>query len=155
MRIWIDTEFNGFGGKLLSIALVAEDQSYLYEVLPAAMEECVEWVQENVLPQIKADPEGGEIEFYTPLITVKHKISEFLCKYDHVEIIADWPDDIRYLMELLIVGPGLAVSTPTIMNLTIDRSLNGLSMLPHHAYFDAVGNMMQQLNNEYGTKPYV
>lgn len=34
MNIFIDCEFNGFGGQLMSMALVAEDGREFYEVLP-------------------------------------------------------------------------------------------------------------------------
>lgn len=156
MRIWIDTEFNGFGGHLLSVALVAEDGSYLYEVLPRAVcEPSVTWVAQNVIPQIMDDPAGGKLEYATPLITVKHKVSDFLTKYDCVEIIADWPDDFKYLMELLILGPGIAIPTQNQMMFTLDRTLNGRSQVPHHAYYDALANMEQQLTDEYGMRPNV
>lgn len=29
MRIWLDTEFNGFGGDLISIGMIAEDVQHL------------------------------------------------------------------------------------------------------------------------------
>lgn len=155
MRIWIDTEFNGFGGRLLSVALVAEDGSYLYEVLPLALQPCVDWVAENVIPQIFINPAGGKIEHATSTGLVSHLLSNFLMKYDHVEIIADWPDDIKYLMQLMILGPGIAITTQPVMTFTINRELNGTSRIPHHAYFDALANMEQQLTDEYGMKPYV
>lgn len=34
MRIYVDCEFNGFGGELMSMALVAEDGREWYNVLP-------------------------------------------------------------------------------------------------------------------------
>ena len=156
MRIWIDTEFNGFGGELLSIALVAEDGSYLYEVLPHAINKpTCKWVTENVIPHILDDPAGDKLEHVSLPVVISYEVSHFLMKYDWVEVIADWPDDIKYLMDLLIIGPGVAVPTQDQLMFTIDRTLGGKSQVPHHAYYDALGNMEQQLTDEYGIKPNV
>jgi len=40
------------------------------------------------------------------------------------------------------------VNTPVKMMYTVNRALCGESKLPHHAYFDALGNMEQQLKAE-------
>ena len=34
MKLFLDCEFNGFGGELISMALVDENERYFYEVLP-------------------------------------------------------------------------------------------------------------------------
>lgn len=50
MRLFIDGEWNSFGGDLISLALVAEDGREWYEVL-----DCVDphpWVAENVIPKL-------------------------------------------------------------------------------------------------------
>ena len=48
MKLFLDCEFNGFGGELISMALVDENERYFYEVLP-----CINptsWVLDNVIP---------------------------------------------------------------------------------------------------------
>ena len=51
MRYFLDTEFNGFGGALLSLALVPEDGQEFYVTL-----ECDDpvfpWVERNVVPYL-------------------------------------------------------------------------------------------------------
>lgn len=49
MNLYIDCEFNGFGGQLISMALVAEDGTEFYEVVPL-LEEVTPWVAEHVMP---------------------------------------------------------------------------------------------------------
>ena len=47
MKLFLDCEFNGFGGELISMALVDENERYFYEVLP-----CINptaWVLDNVI----------------------------------------------------------------------------------------------------------
>jgi hypothetical protein len=56
MRYFLDAEFNGFGGELVSIALVPED-----DALPAFYEAIIckkptVWVRENVQPVLDKHP---------------------------------------------------------------------------------------------------
>lgn len=151
MRMWIDTEFNGFGGELLSIALLAEDGSYLYKVIYYPEIKICEWVQLHVIPYILQNP-LTEIKDETLVETksmIQNQLKSFLMKYDSVEIIADWPDDIKYFCDLLIIGPGYAIDTPKELKFTIDRELDSISKLPHHAYYDALGNMEATLTKEW------
>lgn len=52
MRYYLDTEFDGFGGPLLSLALVREDGASFYVVTSASAEN--EWVKANVEPILLA-----------------------------------------------------------------------------------------------------
>ncbi|HET8689045.1 MAG TPA: hypothetical protein VFM18_20740, partial [Methanosarcina sp.] len=54
MKIWLDTEFNGWSGDLISIALVPEYGMPFYEVLPCDLPQ--KWVVENVLPNLRKAP---------------------------------------------------------------------------------------------------
>ena len=50
MRYFLDTEFNGFGGELISLALVPEHgHDEYYAVLPLP-DELHPWVERNVVP---------------------------------------------------------------------------------------------------------
>lgn len=131
MNIWIDCEFNGFGGKLISMALVPELQQWhsFYQVLPLSYYGPVNpWVQANVIPVLYKDPCKSIIQFQL-------KLKEFLSQYVEVTIIADWPDDIKYFCEALITGPGCRMSTP-ILNMKIVRD-DTVSAIPHNALEDA------------------
>jgi len=58
MRYFLDTEFNGFGGALISLALVPEigDQDFYVSLpLPA---EIHPWVEKNVIPYLRFVPPG-------------------------------------------------------------------------------------------------
>lgn len=96
-KLFIDTEFNGFGGELMSMALVAEDGKEFYEVVKL-YGDLDPWVEENVVPCLLKV--GGTYE------QLQDKMFSFLSQYDNIEIIADWPDDIRYFCQAVIVGPG-------------------------------------------------
>jgi hypothetical protein len=121
MRYFLDTEFNGFGGGLISLALVPESDTYrtyhnedipldsLY--LATICKNPEPWVAENVIPLVDiGNPE------YVPISQFGHKIAEYFRVHlymtgdPRIEIITDWPDDIRYFCECLITKPGEMVN---------------------------------------------
>jgi hypothetical protein len=124
---YIDTEFNGFGGKLISLAIVTEYGSEFYEVL-----ECpapVPWVAQHVMPILEKEPVSFEV--------FQAKLQAFLFHMPQIRLIADWPDDIKYFCESLIVSPGVAINHPPI-SFVLDRTLSsGASKVPHNALHDA------------------
>lgn len=131
MKLWIDCEFNEFGGDLISMALVAEDGQEFYEVLNLETDEKYgSWVYFNVVPYLNKDPITKE--------AFQRKLWQFLNQWEEVHIIADWPDDIKYFCMSLITGPGMALNTPVKMTMQIDRELNtSASAILHNALEDA------------------
>ena len=57
LRYFLDTEYNGWGGALLSLALVPDDGEELYLTLDwdGALEP---WVERNVIPYLDTVPDG-------------------------------------------------------------------------------------------------
>lgn len=135
MKYFLDTEFNGFGGKLISMALVPEDATLpsFYQELEIC-DQIEPWVQEHVMPVLFQSPVSyGKFQ----LLLAQYL---FLASQDgDITIIADWPDDIRYFMEALIVGPGQRITTPTVMNFQLDLNIDYASQVPHNALHDARG----------------
>ena len=107
MRYFLDTEFNGFGGALISLALVGEDGSSLYMIYgaPAAP---VPFVREHVQPKLESVPAGVTIHRVSPSQGA-YKIEAFLRGDAEPEIIADWPDDVRLCCHALMIEPGVMV----------------------------------------------
>lgn len=109
-RYYLDTEFNGMGGDLISMALVEEGNTRLLYLATDCLNP-VPWVLENVLPvintrevrpiRVKPDQFASEIQ-------------RFLARDSDPVIIADWPDDIKYFCQCLIVGPGQMIDIPAI-----------------------------------------
>ncbi|PIW55550.1 MAG: hypothetical protein COW16_05550 [Sphingomonadales bacterium CG12_big_fil_rev_8_21_14_0_65_65_10] len=98
MRYYIDTEFNGTGGQLLSIALVREDGAYFYEVLHAH-ELVVPWVKEHVVPHFGQEPVAR--------LQVVKKLQKFLRKDSEQHVfIADWPEDLAHFNMMLLRDHG-------------------------------------------------
>lgn len=89
-RLYLDCEFNGFGGQLISMALVAEDGREWYEVLPlpiTATHDFVDpWVRLNVVP-ILGKPPISHASF-------RQSLFAFLANFDNPIIVADWYTDL-------------------------------------------------------------
>src|SRR4029079_1269566 len=112
MRYFLDTEYNGWSGALLSLALVPEDGEELYLTLDwdCALEP---WVERNVVPYLDTVPE--------PLVSPRmsradaaRTVSHYLAADPMPTIVADWPEDIALFNALLVNGPGTMVEVPAL-----------------------------------------
>lgn len=131
MDLYLDTEFNGFGGELISLALVSKDGHEFYEVLDYSEMNLDPWVQQHVIPILNKEPVN--------LKTFQDKLKAFLIMFQKIHIICDWPDDIKYLCQCLITEPGKKILHPP-MTFELDYSLADTSVysaIPHNALEDA------------------
>ena len=138
MRYFLDTEFNGTRGPLLSLALVPDNGEDLYLTLQTD-EPLVEWVERHVLPYLDSVPE----QLTCPRLSrqdAAHELWRYLRGDENPLIVADWPEDVAQFCNLLVTGPGQMVD---IRNLCFRLvSLPGFSTaansrVPHNALFDA------------------
>ena len=109
MRYFLDCEFNGMGGDLISVALVADDRE-LY-LATRFMSKPVPWVSDNVIPIVKC---VGARPIMCSAEAIGTAIMSFLFNDHDPIIVADWPDDIAYFCKALIVGPGQMVNIPSL-----------------------------------------
>ena len=58
MRYYLDCEYNGFGGDLISLALVPEDGGEEFYAVLAWTGPPNDWVARNVIPYLNHVPEG-------------------------------------------------------------------------------------------------
>jgi hypothetical protein len=154
----LDCEFDGFNGRLLSVALFNRQRSFyarLYEENPTY----TPWVAEHVAPLLMTHvPESVGVDnpqldknhlFVTSLSKDLAGITEALENFlvgkngpgKPVRIHTDWPDDVKYFSELLLTGPGTMINIPGI-----EFKVNRVDSYPttlvkgakqHHAWWDA------------------
>lgn len=143
MRYYLDTEFNEFGGALISIGLVREDGESLYIVYDWPTIIYGNWVKDNVVPilwDIPSPLPGGAYSVNT-MEDGARIIADFLNQSkDTPVIITDWPDDIKYFCQALITAPGEMVDVPRILFDMVrvnsyPTSLKGA--IQHNAWWDA------------------
>ena len=138
MRYFLDTEFNGFGGELISIALVPEygDQEF-YTSLPLPAE-VHPWVQRNVVPYLRHVPPG--VDNHMNRAEAVNHLAAYLASDREPMIVADWPEDIAQFCMLLLTGPGDMVAIGGLrfeLVSTPGFSTANNSRVPHNALHDA------------------
>ena len=138
MRYFLDTEFNGFGGALLSLALVPVDGEEFYVTLECA-DPIHPWVERNVIPFLDHVPVG----LVSPRVTraeAAMALSAYLAADPEPELVADWPEDFTQFCALLMTGPGQMVPIPPLTLRLVPLpgfSTAANSAVPHNALHDA------------------
>lgn len=134
IRLFLDAEFDGFAGPLISLALVPLDQrlSEFYAITTHRAQD--EWVIKNVVPVLGPAYRWDPKNLPGMLATYLNQFAE------PVSVTADWPDDFTYLMKALIKGPGEMAKLDHKFGMVLDCSLPGTadtSQVPHNALWDA------------------
>jgi hypothetical protein len=138
MRYFLDTEFDGFGGRLISLALVPDDGGdELYLVVEGAAAD--PWVERHVMPFLNHVPEALRCP---PLsrAAAAEALAHWLAHDPAPEIVADWPEDLAQFSMLLVTGPGRMLTVPplTLKLLPLPGwSTAANSKVPHNALHDA------------------
>ena len=139
MRYFLDTEYNGFGGALISLALVPEHGDDEFYAIVKCADAIVPWVERNVMPYLDIVPIGLG---HRPLerLDAAEALSAYLAGDAAPEILADWPEDIAQFCMLLLTTSGdmvhLAPTTFSLLRLP-GFSTAANSKVPHNALHDA------------------
>lgn len=151
MRYFLDTEYNGWGGSLLSLALVPEDGGQEFYVTLDYTGPVEPWVQLNVLPYLDSVPEAlisprlssGDAARELSHWLIREYEAQALASYPtpvELELVADWPEDISQITMLMMIGPGSMVDVPPLTFQLVQLpgfSTAANSKVPHNALHDA------------------
>lgn len=127
MRLFIDCEFNEFKGELISMGIISDDGKSFYEVLPCVNPKS--WVKEHVMPILGKEP--------ISLPEFQNILQNYLMQFESIELIADWPDDIKLFCEALVLEGGYRLNTPQLTMAILRNLSSEKSTLPHNAMNDA------------------
>jgi hypothetical protein len=139
VRYFLDTEFNGSGGALISLALAPESGDQEFYAILKCPDPIVPWVERHVIPYLDMVPVGLG---HPPLerLHAAQALSSYLAGDTAPEIVADWPEDIAQFCMLLLTTSGdmveLAPTTFTLLRLP-GFSTAANSKIPHNALYDA------------------
>jgi len=133
--LFLDCEFDGYRGPLISIALVSDEgfdddkRNEFYAVLQDTAKD--EWVQQNVLPILLGKPE--------PRAAVAARLRAFFEEHDDEMVYADHAADFMYLMDLINEpnGDWQLGSLESLGMRLLNRDGDYVSALPHNALSDA------------------
>ena len=139
MRYFLDTEYNGFGGALISVALVPEDgdQEFYVSLLPLP-DDLHPWVERHVIPYLRHVPPG--LDYALERLNASQLLETYLAADRDAVIIADWPEDIAHFCYLLMTGPGEMIPVSGMRFELVDGtgfSSARNSQVPHNALHDA------------------
>ena len=138
MRYFLDTEYNGWGGALLSLALVPDEGEELYLTLD--WEGTLEtWVERHVVPYLDTVPDS----LVSPRMSradAARTIAHYLVGDSEPLIVADWPEDLALFNALIVTGPGVMAEIPRLrfeFQPLAGFSTAANSAVPHNALHDA------------------
>jgi hypothetical protein len=124
-RAFIDFEFNGRNGAILSAAIVTDTGKEWYEVMEYDTSTIVPWVAENVIPVLGKEPLSRAV--------FMDSFEMFIEQFGYIEFYFNAHADQRYLDELLA-----AVPNPPLHRCIRDGHMfAGHSVTPHNALADA------------------
>jgi hypothetical protein len=145
MNYYLDTEFDGPDGQLLSLGLIREDGASMYATMRLAKPVLDPWVRNNVMPFLYHIP-STHIDY--KLIDVKRStlqnaLEGFLSldKDGLPNIVSDWPSDIVHFCSLLMPAPGqmLDIRAISFLIARVDAYPTTLiGAVQHNAYWDAM-----------------
>ena len=137
MRIFLDTEFNGFRGELISIALVPEsvEHEVFYHIL-SLPDRIDPWVSENVIPVLYKVSFGVWDQTSTAREDLREQLDDYLSDFYQPEIICDWPSDVEHFIGLMFGDSHAATKYREISFSIVSQRYT--SMVPHNALADAI-----------------
>lgn len=139
MQLYLDTEFNGFGGELIAIALASARGEAFYATceLPAKIDP---WVFQHVIPVLHKGPSGRPLLHAAPMPyeAVRTWFHDYISQFENPEIICDWYADAEYFCRML-AGQDHGTSLDFACRITIVKTPPGqpISRVPHNALEDA------------------
>ena len=140
-NFFLDVEFNGFGGRALSLALVRQDttveNAHLTSISLVFPDGEVEpWIAENVIPHQMKDPVAQRVN--GPL-EASGIIQRYLRGHDPT-IVADWPEDIMHFCAHLMPTPGQMVNLGLVKFVMVPRGklISIPGAIEHQPWWDAM-----------------
>lgn len=133
MRYYLDAEFNGFGGALISIALVPESEAAAPFYGALECRDPTPWVAAHVMPKLGVEP--------ISYAALQGAFADYLAADAEPVLVADWPEDIVHAARLLVTDDGRRLILSAVrfeLAEVVNFSTAELSHVPHNAYHDAV-----------------
>lgn len=142
MRFYLDTEFNGHGGGLVSLALVSQwvddyrqppghKKDFRWYAARRLSAQPVPWVAENVMPVLRTHILSDQV--------FRYEFQQFIERFLIPEIVCDWHMDAVHFCGLL-QGEDYASSLDFPCTIRILKTPEGqpISAVPHNALEDAI-----------------
>lgn len=154
-KLFLDCEFNGLHGELISMALVSDDGAEWYQIKKIDEESLDLWVKDHVIPYLYHVESSSAYVVGTPH-NLAASLEAFLSNFDNPEVIADWPADFEHFGNLLtIIGANGGFKEAYACTMRLINVPGQLEPeVPHNALSDAraLRDWYLALNSETGTE---
>lgn len=139
-HLYIDVEFNGRGGDLISLAIAATEGKHWYGVLPLPPN-VQPWVAGHVVPYLFSvpSPQFSGSQAIEPAL-FRMSLHEYLLHRSGSIIYADWPGDFAHLMRVM-EGPSYEQSWIVDIGMQLLAESDPRPEVPHNALSDAIALM--------------
>lgn len=133
-HFYLDTEFNGHGGELISMAIVSPT-GFAWHSAKEVVAQIDPWVSKNVMPKLTCRQLSHDA-------FRRSFLEGFIYKVENPKIFCDWHADAAHFLHLLS-GADYQSSIDFPCEITILKTPPGypVSKNPHNAYDDAVALM--------------
>lgn len=138
--LYLDTEFNGFNGQLISMGIVSSVTNREFYGVLQLPEKVHPWVQEHVVPYLLIGSEDYEV--------FRYRLYHYLKYHEGEPIAADWPEDLSHLLQCLCDPGGNGMSFNLELDLRLIKSGDLKSDFPHNALSDAKALMHWHANQQ-------
>jgi len=136
MQYFVDCEFDGFHGALISMAVMREDGESVYMIFQSSATD--PWVRDNVLPVLHDCPKKPQ---FCTKAKAAQLIESIIGGDSDPVFVTDWTADVRYLCDLMEYAPGQMIDTVPILQFVIVRTDAYPSEIEdavqHNAWWDA------------------
>jgi len=140
MRYYVDCEFDGHNGPLLSMAIVRQDGESLHIATTEPARD--PWVIENVLPLMSEHKANVSLQVHNTM--VGRKLAAFIGRDEEPTIIADSPVDIGRFCVAISTAPGGDYSPCILPRITFEvhdvdcYPTTLVGAVQHNAWWDAM-----------------
>lgn len=153
MALYLDCEFNGHCGRLISMALASTEGDHWYGIWPMDLATINPWVVEHVMPVLNVHPTSLRLNLgdeFTAAMT-RASLHTYLERHAGEIIYADWPADFEHLMHVM-AGDSYEQSWMVDIGMQLLKATDPKPEVPHNALSDAVALMRWHVANRGAVK---
>lgn len=141
--IYLDCEFDSFKGPLISIGMISSITKKEFYGIVKDFKCTHPWVLKNVIPVLAIERTNpwrapGQADTTLPYFTeeeFKSEVQKYLLYHTGEAVVADWPEDIKHLLDQLYWTEGRQINLSLNINLIQSGKCN--PKIPHNALSDA------------------
>lgn len=139
MKYYLNTQYNGHRGYLISMGIISETGKCLY-LLRNNLPGLTQWVAEHIVPTGLAHPKTVTVLTFTD-DTLSNLLEDFFKEDTSPILITDWPTHIEHFCKAMVTAPDKKINTDDwgfIIRNVKTQPNNIQGFVPHNAIWEAI-----------------